>query len=141
MGAISKSCAVAERNSAGISCTLGLGSVGHSIKAPDVIHNCRGGVRKRGCNSCQHLARVCQWYYGIDAIALCRPKGVLGASWGTSGGRQGSCSGLGFLGGLRASISGVVALAPAKLSDLIGQEYFGAKITQAYVEVMCSKAK
>ena len=78
---------------------------------------------------------------GIDVIALCRPKGVLGASWGTSGGRQGSCSGLGFLGILRASISGVVALAPAKLSDLIGQEYFGAKITQAYVEVMCSKAK
>ena len=32
VGAISKSCAVAVRNSASISCTLGLGSVGYSIK-------------------------------------------------------------------------------------------------------------
>ena len=57
--------------------------------------------------------------HSIDAIALCRPLG-------TSGGRQGSCSGLGFLGGLGASISGVVALAPGRKSDPIGQEYFGA---------------
>ena len=63
----------------------------------------------------------------IDAIALCRP-------WGTSGGRSGlRRSGLGSLGGLWASISGVLALAPARKSQLIGQPYFGFKTDKLLV--------
>ena len=66
--------------------------------------------------------------HGIDAIALCRP-------WGTSGGRSGlRRSGLGSLGGLGASISGVLALAPARKSQLIGQPYFGAKTDKLLVK-------